>query len=87
MKKWLYFFSKKKGCNKNINILEDIADNILDRLKEKYSPRYFYQRSTKSKSGSFYLIIRKKKRDVQIEKTNLISNVEEIITSAYSFYS
>ena len=70
------------------NILENIADNILGCLKEKCSPRYFYQQLTQSKSGSFYLIIRKKRgRLTQVEKNNLISNVEEIITSVYSFYS
>ena len=42
-------------------ILEDIADSILGNLKEKYSPRYFYQWLTQSKSGSFYFAIRKKR--------------------------
>ena len=44
-------------------VLEDISDIILGRLKEKYSPKYFYQRFTQSKSGSSYLIIRKKEGD------------------------
>ena len=47
-------------------MLEEIADNILGSLKEKYSPRYFYQLLTQLKSGSFYLIIRKKKTKANI---------------------
>ena len=42
MEKILYFFSNKRMQQKN-KILEDIIDNILGCLKEKYSPRYFYQ--------------------------------------------
>ena len=68
--------------------LEDTADNILGCLKKKYSSRYFYQRLTQSESGSFYLIIRKKRgRLTEVEKSNLISNVEEIFMSLYCFYS
>ena len=60
-----YIFSlpkKKKLKNGAVNrILEEMADNILGSLKEKYCPRYFYQLLTQLKSGSFYLIIRKKR--------------------------
>ena len=60
-----------KSLNQINRILEDIADNILGWLKEKYSSRYSYQRLTQSKSGSFYLKIMKKRgRLTQIEKTN-----------------
>lgn len=53
---------KKKLKNGAVNrILEEMADNILGSLKEKYCPRYFYQLLTQLKSGSFYLIIRKKR--------------------------
>lgn len=68
-------------------VLEDISDIILGRLKEKYSPKYFYQRFTQSKSGSSYLIIRTKRgRLTEIDKAKLISNIKEIIPSVYSFY-
>ena len=64
-------WKNKKRRNQINRILEDIADNILGWLKEKYSPKYFYQRLTQSKSGSFYLIIMKKRgRLTQTEKTN-----------------
>lgn len=60
-----YIFSppkKKKLKNGAVNrILEEMADKILGSLKEKYCPRYFYQLLTQLKSGSFYLIIRKKR--------------------------
>ena len=64
MEKWLYLFPTKTKKLKNgaaNRILEEMADNILGSLKEKYCPRYFYQLLTQLKSGSFYLIIRKKR--------------------------
>ena len=42
-------------------------------MREKYSPRFYFQSVAQSKSGSFYLVLRKK-RDclTQIEKGNFI---------------
>ena len=57
----IIFFFKEKRMQQKHKILEDIADSILGSLKEKYSPRYFYQWLTQSKSGSFYFAIRKKR--------------------------
>ena len=83
----IFFFSKKKKVQEKNKVLEDISDIILGRLKEKYSPKYFYQRFTQSKSGSSYLIIRKKRgRLTEIDKAKLISNIKDIIPSVYSFY-
>ena len=57
-------------------------------MRERYSGRYYFQRVTQSKSGSFYLILRKKTgRLTQIEKINLIENVDEINQNIYNFYS
>ena len=87
--KWrnVYIFFKEKRMQQKHKTLKNIADSILGSLKEKYSHRYFYQWLSQSKSGSFYFMIRNKRgRLIYIEKSNQISNVEEIITSVYSFY-
>ena len=82
----IFFFQRKTMQQKN-KVLEDISDICLGSLKEKYSPKYFYQWFTQSKSGSSYSIIRKKRgRLTEIEKANLISNIKEIIPFVYSFY-
>ena len=69
-------------------VLDEIPNNISGFIKEKCSPRYYFQRVTQSKSGSFYLVLRKKKGHLtQTEKANLIENVEEVDQSVYRFYS
>ena len=69
-------------------VLDEISNNISRFIKEKYSPRYYFQRVTQSKSGSFLFGLKKKKGHLtQTEKANLIENVEEIDPSVYRFYS
>ena len=43
-------------------ILEEVADNLFGKLKENYFPRYYTIKVTQSKSGSFYIVVRKKRR-------------------------
>ena len=69
-------------------ILDEITDNIAGKIKDNYSPRYYTQRVTQSKSRSFYLVLRKKQgRLTQVEKGNLNENVQEFVENIYKFYS
>ena len=73
---YIFFNGKGKMVKTKNQVLDEIADNISGKTKEFYSPRYYYQRVSQSKSGSFYVILRKKRgRLTQIEKSNLIENI------------
>ena len=83
----IILFFKEKRMQQKHKYIRRYSWLYFRSFKRKILSQVFLPEVDKIKIRLILFDNKEKKRDVQIEKTNLISNVEEIITSAYSFYS